>query len=56
MRGNVGYSVTETMRRRWLLIGTAALVVVLLAYAWHDGGREPVRLITAPVALPEAPE
>ena len=56
MRGIVGYSVTETMRRRWLLIGTASLIVVLLAYAWQDGGREPIRLITQPVALPEAPE
>jgi len=30
-----------------------ALLVVLLAVAWYDGGREPQRLIEQPVELPE---
>ena len=39
-------------RRRigWL---AAALVGVLLVYAWIDGGEEPLRTIEQPVALPE---
>jgi len=32
----------------------AALVAVLLAWAWIDGGREPLRAIEEPVALPGA--
>jgi hypothetical protein len=33
---------------KWL----AAVLAVLLAYAWIDGGREPLRTISEPVALP----
>ncbi|ANY20410.1 hypothetical protein A6F68_01900 [Tsuneonella dongtanensis] len=29
------------------------LVVVLLAYAWVDGGEEPLRPIAEPVEVPE---
>ncbi len=31
-----------------------ALLAVLLAVIWYDGGREPQRLIVEPVTLPEA--
>jgi hypothetical protein len=42
------------MRRNWLLIGAAAVLVGLLAAAWIDGGEEPLRLISEPVNLPGA--
>jgi hypothetical protein len=29
-------------------------LAVLLAYAWYDGGREPMHLISAPVDVPGA--
>lgn len=45
---------TVGMRKGWLIGGVAAIVVVFLAYAWIDGGREPVRSIAVPVAVPEA--
>lgn len=32
-------------------IGLAAVVLLLLAVAWADGGREDLRLIEQPVAL-----
>ncbi len=42
------------MPRRFLLIWLAlALGLALIAYAWVDGGREPLREIVVPVALPE---
>jgi hypothetical protein len=44
--------VTIAMRVKWLLLGLALAIVALLAFAWIDGGREPVRTITVPVALP----
>ena len=31
-----------------------AAVVAVVAWAWIDGGREPLRDITQPVPLPEA--
>ncbi len=40
------------MRRNTLLLALAAAVLSLLAYAWIDGGREPVRLIAEPVPVP----
>jgi hypothetical protein len=45
--------VTEIMRWRLLLSGLAALIVLVLGYAWFDAGREPLRPIAEPVALPE---
>jgi hypothetical protein len=33
---------------KWL----AAALALLLAYAWIDGGREPLRTISEPVAVP----
>lgn len=43
------------MRRNRLVIGlAAAAILVLLAYAWVDGGREPMRDIVQPVSVPEA--
>lgn len=41
------------MRKGWLLAGIAAIVFLLLAYAWIDGGREPLRTISEPVPVPE---
>ena len=35
---------------RWVLL---ALLVLVLALVWYDGGREPQRLIEQPVELPE---
>ncbi|MFA9201259.1 MAG: hypothetical protein ACEQR8_08760 [Cypionkella sp.] len=32
----------------------AVAVLLLLAYAWWDGGEEPLRAIAEPVAVPEA--
>jgi len=43
------------MRWQWLIIGLAALIAILLAFAWADAGREPVRLIAEPVAVPPLP-
>ncbi|WP_374405845.1 hypothetical protein [Pelagerythrobacter sp.] len=33
----------------------AAVIAVLLLYAWIDGGEEPLRPIAQPVDLPETP-
>ena len=41
-------------RGLWLGVGLAATVVLVIAYAWIDGGREPMRTIRQPVATPEA--
>ena len=41
------------MRKGWLLAGAAGLVFLVLAYAWIDGGREPVRIISEAVPVPE---
>ena len=30
----------------------AALILAVLVYAWIDGGREPLREIAVPVAIP----
>jgi len=42
------------MRRNWLVGAVVLLAVALLAYAWIDGGREPLRPIAQPVAIPGA--
>jgi len=41
------------MAARRILIGIGLLVLALLAYAWVDGGREPLGEITQNVPLPE---
>jgi hypothetical protein len=41
------------MRRKWVLIGLCTLIMIVLIYAWIDGGREPVRMIWTPVPTPE---
>jgi hypothetical protein len=43
----------QAMGRRRILIIVVLLVGALLAYAWIDGGREPLRQISEPVPLPE---
>ncbi|MEO6718110.1 MAG: hypothetical protein ABIM50_12795 [Novosphingobium sp.] len=44
---------TLAMRRNWLLGGLVAAVLLLLAYAWIDGGKRPLRNIAQPVAVPD---
>jgi len=41
------------MRKGRLLAGVAAIVLLVLAYAWIDGGREPLRPIAQPIPVPE---
>lgn len=41
------------MGKGWLWAGAAAIVVLFLAYAWIDGGREPLRPISETVPVPE---
>ena len=36
-----------------MLGGLVAAVVLLLAYAWIDGGERPLRNISQPVAIPD---
>ena len=42
------------MRWNRLLAALAALAMAVLAWAWIDAGREPLRTIAEPVALPGA--
>lgn len=44
---------TIAMRWNWLLSGLAVLAALVLAYAWIDGGREPLRTISEPIPVPE---
>ncbi|MEJ5976088.1 hypothetical protein WG901_05555 [Novosphingobium sp. PS1R-30] len=44
---------TVTMGKGRLLIGVAAIVLMVLAYAWIDGGREPVHSISQSIPVPE---
>ncbi|MFT4027360.1 MAG: hypothetical protein QM676_11240 [Novosphingobium sp.] len=41
------------MRGKRVAVGLAALLLAVLVYAWVDGGREPLRDIAVPVAVPE---
>jgi hypothetical protein len=41
------------MRLNKFWYGLLALLVLVLAVVWYDGGREPQRLIEQPVELPE---
>ena len=41
------------MAGRRIAIGLAVLALAVLAYAWIDGGREPLRDISEPVPVPE---
>ncbi|MCB2078788.1 MAG: hypothetical protein KDE55_13955 [Novosphingobium sp.] len=47
---------STAMGWKWLFIVLAAAVLMMLTYAWIDGGREPVHAITEPVAVPELPQ
>lgn len=46
--------VTIAMRWNWVLGGVALVTLLLLAYAWMDGGREPLRAIVQPIPIPGA--
>ncbi|WP_275950680.1 hypothetical protein [Croceibacterium selenioxidans] len=41
------------MRVKKIWLGLLALLVLFLAVAWYDGGREPQRMIEQPIELPE---
>lgn len=45
--------VTGRKRRNWVLAGIAGLAAALIAFAWIDGGEEPLRPIAQPIPLPE---
>jgi len=42
------------MRRTWLLALLIVAVTAILAWAWVDAGREPLREITVPVPVPDS--
>jgi hypothetical protein len=42
--------VAVRVRKGWLVLVVA--LMALLAWAWHDGGEVPQRLIAEPVTLP----
>jgi hypothetical protein len=44
---------SSAMRSRRINHIAGALVVLLLAYAWWDGGEEPIRSISQPIEVPE---
>lgn len=52
-RWKVCYPVAMKLRDLWLALLVALLL--FLAFAWIDGGREEQRMIVEPVALPELP-
>lgn len=41
-------------RRKYWILGAAALACALLIYAWIDGGHESLHEIAQPVAVPES--
>ena len=43
----------SAMRGKGIVAVLALLVLGILTYAWIDGGREPLRDIAVPVAVPE---
>lgn len=43
----------SAMRGKGIVALAALLVLAILTYAWIDGGREPLRDIAVPVAVPE---
>lgn len=43
----------QMLTYRRIALGGLALVLAVLAYAWIDGGEEPVRPITQSIAVPE---
>jgi hypothetical protein len=44
--------VASGMRGKGIVGVLALLVLAVLAYAWIDGGREPLRNIAVPVSVP----
>jgi hypothetical protein len=44
------------MRRTWLVVAIMGIVIAVLAAAWLDGGRRPLRTISEPVPVPELPK
>jgi hypothetical protein len=51
---NKGSRVATRVRKGWLIGGgLIAVFALVLALAWRDAGREPLRLIAVPVNLPD---
>ncbi|MEZ5743265.1 MAG: hypothetical protein R3D89_05935 [Sphingomonadaceae bacterium] len=48
-----GQAVTLAMNWKHVLAVLLVLVIAVLAYAWIDGGREPLRDISQPIPVPE---
>jgi hypothetical protein len=44
--------VAGRIQSKWLIAGAAMLVALALGWAWHDGGQQPLRSMTAPTTLP----
>lgn len=44
----------SAMRGKGIMAVVALLVLAVLTYAWIDGGREQLRDIAVPVAVPES--
>ena len=42
------------MKKLMLIAAALVLLVLIVLFAWIDGGREPLRMIEQPVELPEA--
>jgi len=42
------------MRGRNAVLIVVAVVLAVVAWAWIDGGRQPVREISVPVAVPDS--
>ncbi len=43
------------MRREWVIAAAlGCALIAVLGWAWADGGKRPVRLLSQPVVLPEA--
>jgi hypothetical protein len=44
--------VASGLRKGWLVLGMGVALGGLLAWAWHDGGEQPLHEITEPALLP----
>jgi len=47
--------VVMQLRKKWLVWSALAVIGVLLAYAWIDGGRRPLHEVSVSVPVPEMP-
>jgi len=47
--------VTVVKGRNRILAAVVVIVLIVIVYAWLDGGEEPLREISEPVPVPEMP-